>query len=57
MRYSGQYRYEGERAAQLAAVEDYREYVPEGAEPRSFDTTTLSIKGCLAASPVDSHIH
>ena len=38
VKYSGRHRYRGERAADLVCDGDYREYGPEGEEPRSFST-------------------
>lgn len=38
LRYSGQSSYRNSRASRLVAVDDHREYAPEGDEPRSYST-------------------
>jgi hypothetical protein len=41
VRYSGAHRYRGTRATDLVCDGDYREYAPEGEEPRSFRTVEV----------------
>ena len=41
VKYSGRHRYRGERAIDLVCNGDYREYGPEGEEPRSFSTAEV----------------